>query len=78
MKTVLIVLALIVVGGVVLGFYRGWFSVSSKNTDGKSNVMLTVDKDKIGADKDKAVDKVQDLGHKAADEVAATTQKAQK
>jgi hypothetical protein len=39
---------------------------------------LSMDKGKMEADKDEVVDKVQDAGHKAADEVAATTQKAQK
>jgi uncharacterized protein YxeA len=78
MKTVLIVLALIVVVGVGLGFYLGWFNFSSRNDTGKPNVTLSVDKDKVEADKDKVVDKVQDLGHKAVDKIAATTQTTQK
>lgn len=76
MKTVLVLLILlVVVAG--LGYYRGWFNLSSRNDQGKPNVTLSVDKDKIEADKDKVVNSVQDLGHKAAAKAAATTQKAQ-
>jgi hypothetical protein len=84
MKTVLIVLALIVAMAVGLGFYRGWFHFSSSNDAGKSNVTLSVDKDKmtadkdkVEADKDKVVDKANDLGHKAVDTIAPTTQTTQ-
>ena len=77
MKTVLIVLVLIVVVGGGLGLYLGWFNFSSRDDAGKSSVTLSVDKDKIEADKDKVVDKVQGLGHEAADKVAATTQTTQ-
>ena len=75
MKILLIVLAVVVVVG-VLGFYQGWFNFSSSDDKGQANVKVSVDKDKIEADKDKVVDTVQDLGHKAADKIEATTQKA--
>jgi len=47
---VVIVLALIVVG---VGFYRGWFALSSSSADqgsNKVNVNLTVDPDKMKED----------------------------
>lgn len=47
---VLIVLTLLVVG---LGFYRGWFALSSSEADdgsNKVNVNLTMDADKMKAD----------------------------
>ena len=73
MKTALILLALIVIVGVALG----WFKFSSRNELGHANVTLSVDKDKFVADKDKVVDQVQDLGHKAENKIVVTTQKAQ-
>ena len=76
MKILLIVLAVVVVVGVALGFYLGWFNLSSSNDGGESNVTVSVDKNKIEADRDTVVDSVQDLGHKAADKIEATTQKA--
>lgn len=50
--TVLIVLALVVIGA---GFYRGWFALSNPSTlpgSNKVDVQLTVDKDKIHEDAD--------------------------
>lgn len=72
----LIVLVLIAAGVAALGFYRGWFRLTSDRTADKSNVTLTVDKEKIQADKQRAVDKVQDLGHQSKDQTAAPVQPA--
>ncbi len=58
MKIVFSLITLIVIVTVCVGLYRGWFSVSSQDTDGKSNVTLTVDKEKIEADKNKLTDKL--------------------
>lgn len=58
MKSLLVAVALLAVVGVILGFYLGWFNFSSKNGAGKTDVTLSVDKDKIEADKDKLVDKI--------------------
>jgi len=58
----LIILALIIGGVAVLGFYRGWFQATSDNSDGKATVTVTVDKDELDQDKDKALEKAEDLG----------------
>jgi hypothetical protein len=60
-----IVLVLIIAGVACLGLCRGWFSFTSDRSADKSNVTLTVDKDKVQDDKQKAVGKVRDLGHQA-------------
>jgi hypothetical protein len=57
----LIVLVLIVAGVVALGFYRGWFHVTSESSAAKPAITVTVDKDKIQRDKNDAQKKVQDL-----------------
>jgi hypothetical protein len=54
----LIVVLLIVAGVVALGFYRGWFHLTSDRAGDKPNVTVTVDKDKIRQDKQQARDKV--------------------
>jgi hypothetical protein len=51
------VLVVIVAGIVGAGFYRGWFQMTSDGSTDKPNVTLTVDKDKIQEDKQKALDK---------------------
>ena len=45
MSLLLIVLALFVVLGVGLGFYLGWFKMSSRTDKRKPNITLTMDKD---------------------------------
>jgi len=60
-----------------LGFYMGWFHFSSGSDGSSAHVTVSMDKGQIQKDKDKAVDKVQDLGQQAKDKVAPTTQKAQ-
>jgi hypothetical protein len=65
----LIVLLLIVACVVGLGFYRGWFHLTSDTAAGKSNVTLTVEKDKMQQDKEKAQDTVQ--GHREEDKAAS-------
>jgi len=72
----LLVLALIVAVVAGLGFYMGWFHFSSGSDDRNAHITVSVDKDQIQEDKDKAVDKVQDLGQQAKDKVETTTQKA--
>jgi len=61
----LLVLFVIVAGFACLGFYQGWFHLGSQNSGGKSDITLTVDKDKMNSDEQKAKDKMQGLGNKA-------------
>lgn len=63
-------LLLVLIGGI--GFYQGWFSMSSNQSDsesGKVDVNLTVDRDKMDADKDAVKAKVQELTGEAKEEV---------
>ena len=77
MIRMLFVFALIVAAVAGLGFYMGWFRFSSGSDGKNAHVTVSVDKGRIQEDKDKAVDKVKDLGQQAKDKVATTTQKAQ-
>ena len=77
---VLVVLVLCVVG---LGFYRGWFALSSPTHDTESNkvnINLSMDGDKVKEDAEtvkdktaeltgKATEGAKDLGDQAADKV---------
>ena len=58
---VVVIVALLVVG---VGFYRGWFAVSSSEADkssNKVNVNLTVDRDKIEEDAEAVKNKTTEL-----------------
>lgn len=63
MRAILVFVVLLLVGIAGLGFYRGWFQVSSDrdNAENKVNTTFTVDEDKIREDKEK----VQELGQQA-------------
>ncbi|QDT60515.1 hypothetical protein SV7mr_30380 [Stieleria bergensis] len=70
-------LLLVLVGGI--GFYRGWFSMSSDQGSSESrnvDVNLTVDRDKMEADADAVKDKVEELTGDAKDEVNKLVQPA--
>ncbi|MGD0383473.1 MAG: hypothetical protein ABSA77_08140 [Thermoguttaceae bacterium] len=73
MKTLfgVIVLLLIIIAG--LGFYRGWFHLTTHSTDQKSSATITVDKDKIQADEGKVKEKVGELGQKAKEKTGNRT-----
>ena len=60
-------LAVAVVIGV--GYWRGWFQVSTDQTSQKTNISINVDKEKIQADADTAKAKVQDAGNKVKEQV---------
>lgn len=63
MRAFLVVVVLLLVGIAGLGFYRGWFQISSHrdSTDHKVNATFTIDEDKMQEDKEK----VQELGRRA-------------
>jgi cell division protein FtsX len=76
MKRIFIMLVLLVAATAALGLYLGWFAVASTTTvDGKSNITVTVDKDKIKADEQKAKDKVKDLGQGVKEKATETVEK---
>jgi uncharacterized protein YxeA len=75
MKRILFVLVLLVAATVAVGFYMGWFTMTTGTADGKTNVNVTVDKDKIKADEQRAKDKAKEIGEKAKDKAGAAVDK---
>ena len=65
MKTLLVVVVLLLVGIAGLGFYRGWFHFSTDSADHKPSATITVDKDKIQEDEQRAKEKVHGFGQGA-------------
>ena len=68
MRTLLVVVVLLLVGFGGLGFYLGWFHLSTNGTDQKPSATITMDKDKIHADEETAKEKVQGFGQKVKEE----------
>ena len=75
MRNLMFVVVLLVVGIAGLGYYRGWFALSTNGTDQMPSATITVDKDKFHEDEQKAKDKVQGAGQKAKQEVGDLTGK---
>ena len=75
MRKLLVVIVLFLVTIAVLGFYRGWFRLSTDNTDQRSSATITVDQIKIKEDKDKASQRVQEFGDKTTEENGSRTEK---
>ena len=67
MARMLLVLALIVAVVAGPGFYMGWFHFSSGSDDRNAHITVSVNKDQIQKDKDKAVDKITTTTQKAQD-----------
>jgi len=62
MRQILSFLTIIIIGIVALGFYRGWFGVTTEGADGQHRITLTVDGDKIKADEKRAQEKLPAIG----------------
>jgi hypothetical protein len=60
-------IVLLVVVFLVVGTWRGWFSFWKTSSDGKTNIGVTVDPNKMKEDKEKVTDKVKDLENKIKD-----------
>jgi hypothetical protein len=67
MRTLLVAVVLLLVAIAVVGYFRGWFHVSTENTDQRPSATVTVDPGKIKADENKVKETVQGFGHKAKD-----------
>ena len=77
MKTLVLVFVLLLVGIVVAGFFRGWLQLSTDTANQMPSATITVDKDKIHADEQKAKDKVQSFGQEAKEKIGNRTGKVQ-
>jgi preprotein translocase subunit SecF len=75
MKTLLVVVVLLLIGIVAFAFNAGWFHLSTTGTDQKPGVTITVDKDKMHADEQKAKETVEGLGQKAKETTGNLTDK---
>ena len=76
MRFLLVLIVLLLVGVAGLGFHRGWFRLSTNSTDQRPSATITVDKDRIHADEDKATEKVEGLGRNVKEKTGDLTEKA--
>jgi hypothetical protein len=77
MKKLVVVVVLLLAGFAGLGFYRGWFTLSTENADHKPSATITVDKDKIQEDEQRAKEKVRGFGQGAKEKTGEQAEKVQ-
>jgi hypothetical protein len=64
MKRFVLVVVVLLLGVVALGYHQGWFTVSAQGDGRRSTIDVTVDKDKIQEDEEKAKNKAAELEKK--------------
>ncbi len=64
MKRLLVLVLIIFACLAALGFYRGWFNLSTDGSEHSADVKIGVNRDKIQGDEDKVKNAVHELGHK--------------
>jgi hypothetical protein len=65
MRSLMFLAVLLLIGIVAVGFYRGWFQLSTDTVGQRPSATITVDKDRIRADEKKAKEEVKGFGQKA-------------
>jgi hypothetical protein len=69
----LLVLVLVAACVIGLGFYLGWFTVATAgDTPGKSGVNVTIDRDKIKSDAERARQKAGGVFHRGTTQTTTT------
>ena len=71
MSRFLAMLLLVVVIVLLVGFARGWFAVSTQDSEDASHVKFTVDKKNVREDAERARESAREIGEKTREEVRA-------
>lgn len=66
-------LVVLVVAVAIVGYYRGWFTLSTDSTGQTTSITITADKEKLQEDRESAQKNVEDLGRKLNEQVGAPT-----
>jgi hypothetical protein len=62
MKRLIIALVVLVVGVAALGYYEGWYQASTRQSDHKAELNITIDKDKIHDDAERTKQAAENAG----------------
>jgi hypothetical protein len=68
-KRLLVLVLIVVAFAAALGFYRGWFNLSTEGSNHEADMTISVDRDKIRADEEKVKKSVQEIGHKPTEKI---------
>jgi hypothetical protein len=68
-------LVVIVLAVAAVGYYLDWFHVSTSRTNDQTDINITVDKDKIKKDEQKARESIQDAGREVKEQTGKVIEK---
>ena len=68
MKRIVTACVFLIIALLVLGYFRDWFAFTSSSDDRKIKIDVTVDKDKLKADEERAREKIHNLGSQIKEE----------
>jgi hypothetical protein len=78
MRRLLLLIVLLAAGVLVVGYYREWFKFSMSGTDSSTSINVTMDKEKIKEDEQKARENLENVGGKIRDQARDLSKKPQK
>ena len=78
MRNLIFLFVLLLVFIVGLGFYQGWFHLSTDSGDQKPSATITVDKEKILKDEQSVKKAVRDFGQEAKESTGQRTDEVEK
>ncbi|HEV3023453.1 MAG TPA: hypothetical protein VGX76_13355 [Pirellulales bacterium] len=67
MKRLIITLVVLVVGVAALGYFEGWYQASTRQNDHKAELNISIDKDKIHDDAQRAKQAAENAGKELID-----------
>ncbi len=73
MRQFLFLLVVVVIGLGVVGYYRGWYEVSTTHSGDTTNVNIAVDKDKMRQDEQRLKEKVRGAVDRAKEKIEDST-----
>jgi hypothetical protein len=75
MKRLLCIVVLLIAAVVALGYYLDWFKISTGGTEDKTNISITIDKNKVQQDTEKAKEKTKEKAEELQNKVKEKTGK---
>jgi hypothetical protein len=73
MKGFLALIAVVILAVIALGFYQGWFHVTTTDTGNNTKVEFNVDKEKVKEDEQKAKEKAKEITKDVKEKVHEAT-----
>jgi hypothetical protein len=75
MRNLIFLLVVLAIAIGIYGYYQSWFQVTEQKSDSKLDIGVTVDKNKVREDTEKAKEKLRDLKNQATEKTKDSSDK---